>query len=343
MTGNGNETSILAHLHGRQVLVTGATGYTGQVLVKKLVELGCRVKAIARESSDIFSLAELPITWIRGEVFDEAVVREAMTGTEYVFHLAAAFRAAKSSTEDYRNVHIKSTQLLAQEALQDPDFKRFIHVSTVGVHGHITDPPADETYRFSPGDEYQDTKAEAENWFVAFASEHRLPYTVIRPAAIYGPGEQRLLKFFKMARQPLLLILGFGKCWYHLVHVDDLANAMILAAVEKKALGEVFIIGSTQPIKLVEMARIIAESYGLRIRVLRLPITPFFILGALCELICKPLGIEPPIHRRRVAFYSKDRNFNTRKMREVLGYEPRYSNRDGILELAHWYENNGWL
>lgn len=339
----GNEPSLSKIANGSRVLVTGATGYTGQVLVNKLVESGCRVRALARASSDISPFANLTVEWIRGDVYDEAVVREAMAGTEYVFHLAAAFREAKSSKQDYWNVHVKSTQILAGEALQVPDFKRFVHVSTVGVHGHIADPPADERYQFSPGDDYQDTKAEAENWIVEFAAQHRLPYSIIRPTAIYGPGEKRLLKIYKMARKPVFLILGYGKCWYHLVHVDDLANAMIQAAVEEKALGEAFIIGSPEPIRLEDMARIIAESYGRTLHILRLPITPFFILGDLCELICRPLGIEPPIYRRRVAFYSKDRSFDTKKMRDVLGYEPRYSNREGILESARWYENNGWL
>jgi nucleoside-diphosphate-sugar epimerase len=328
---------------GSQVVVTGATGYTGHVLVRKLVEIGCQVRVIARLSSDISRLEPLPLQWFRGDVFDQKVVQEAVVGAEYVFHVAAAFREAKSSKQDYWNVHVQSTQLLAREALKQPHFKRFVHVSTVGVHGHIADPPADETYPFRPGDDYQATKAEAEQWLVNFASEQNLPYSVVRPAAIYGPGEKRLLKLYRMARKPVFLILGYGKCWYHLVHVEDLANAMIRVATEERALGEAFIIGSNDSIRLEDMAEIIAESYGKKLRPVRLPITPFFVLGYLCERICRPMGVEPLIFRRRVAFYSNDRSFNTRKMREVLGYEPQYDNRAGILESAKWYRDKGWL
>jgi nucleoside-diphosphate-sugar epimerase len=170
-----------------------------------------------------------------------------------------------------------------------------------------------------------------------------LPYTIIRPCAIYGPGERRFLKFFRMANLPVFPILGEGPCWYHLVHVEDLARAMMRAAVMASALGEAFIIGSTVPIRLEEMARIIARTYHRRLRVVRLPIAPFFLLGDLCERICKPLGIEPPIYRRRVAFYAKDRYFTTRKMREVLGYRPLYENEEGIVELARWYRDHGWI
>ncbi len=76
---------------------------------------------------------------------------------------------------------------------------------------------------------------------------------------------------------------------------------------------------------------------------MRLPIGPFFLAGDICEAICKPLNIEPPIYRRRVAFYSKDRNFDVSKMRNVLGYSPRRSNREGIIETAESYAQKGWL
>ncbi|HQH28391.1 MAG TPA: NAD(P)-dependent oxidoreductase, partial [Oligoflexia bacterium] len=75
----------------------------------------------------------------------------------------------------------------------------------------------------------------------------------------------------------------------------------------------------------------------------RLPVTPFFILGDICEAVFRPLGIEPPIYRRRVAFYTKDRSFDTRKMREVLRFTPRLSNREGIVQTARWYVENGWV
>ena len=328
---------------GSNVLVTGATGYTGTVLVKKLLDIGVHVRAVARKSSNITPLENLPITWLRGEVFDEQTIRSAMEDVHYVFHVAAAFRDPKSTEQDYRNVHLKSTQLIVDEALRNPDFKRLVHVSTMGVHGHIESPPGDETFPFSPGDGYQRTKAEAEIWLKDFAKDNDFPYTIIRPCAIYGPGEKRLLKLYKMATRKFFPILGRGKCWYHLVHVEDLVGAMIVAATEPRALGEAFIIGSSEAIQLEEMAAIIAREYHHKLRIVRLPITPFFLLGDICEAICKPLKINPPIYRRRVAFYSKDRNFSTGKMREVLGYQPLYENERGIVESAHWYRDNKWL
>jgi len=328
---------------GSNVLVTGATGYTGTVLVKKLIDLGLNVKAIARESSNISAFNGLPVKWVRGEVYDKETIKQGMKDVQYVFHLAAAFREAKSSKKDYWNVHVKSTQLIVGEAQKNPDFKRLIHVSTMGVHGHIANPPGDENSPFAPGDDYQKTKSEAEIWLKEYAGKKGLPYTIIRPCGIYGPGERRLLKLYKMATKRFFPILGNGKCWYHFVHVEDLTNAMILAATEDKALRGAFLIGSKKPIQLEEMAGIIAKEYNSKLQILRLPIGPFFLLGDVCEAICKPLKLEPPIYRRRVAFYSKDRYFSVRKMLDTLGYEPLYDNEEGIVESARWYRDQKWL
>lgn len=328
---------------GTPVLVTGATGFTGTVLTRKLVDAGLNVSAVARESSNIEPLGDLDITWFRGDVFDEKIMRQAVSGQSYVFHVAAAFREAKSTEQDYWDVHVKSTRIICEEVLKNPNFQRYIHVSTIGVHGHIENPPATEEYPFSPGDGYQRTKLQAEEWLNAFAADKDLPYTIIRPAAIYGPGDKRLLKLFKMAMKPYFLLLGKGKCMYHLVHVDDLTNSFIIAATHPAALGETFISGAAEPIAIADIAAIVARHFSRKIKTVRLPIGPFFLAGDICEAICKPLKIEPPIYRRRVAFYSKDRNFDISKMRNVLGYAPRHGNKEGIIETADWYVEQGWL
>lgn len=328
---------------GASVLVTGATGFTGTVLTRKLCERGARVRAIARASSNLAELGGLPVEWVRGDVFDPAVVTEAMKGADYVFHVAAAYRESGLADEVYRKVHVDSTRLLAEAARGNPQFKRFVHVSTVGVHGHIEAPPADETYRFGPGDVYQRTKAEAEVWLRDYAGRCALPYTVIRPAAIYGPGDRRLVKIFRMAAKPVFPVLGRGKGLYHLMHVDDLTEVFLLAAVHPAAAGEAFIAGDPAALPLSEIVRIIAGEYGRQPRMLRLPAWPFFLAADLCEAVCKPFGVAPPLYRRRVAFFTKDRSFNTAKLRERLGYRYRQSTEQGLRATARWYAEHGWV
>ena len=333
----------LAPYRGETVLVTGATGFTGRVLTHKLLAAGADVRAIARPSSDLGDLADSGVTWYRGDVFDPDVVSRAADGVRYIFHLAAAFREEKSTDDDFRKVHLESTRLLARAVLGRPGFECFVHVSTVGVHGHIEDGLADENYRFAPGDGYQRTKLEGEQWIKDFGDENGLPYTIIRPAPIFGPGDMRLLKIFRMVSKGYLLMLGKGRGMYHLVHVDDLTNAIALAGLAPAARGEALIAAGDEPISIEAMSKIIARALGRKVRTVRLPILPFYWAADVCSAVCKPLGIAPPIYRRRVDFYTKDRQFDNGKIRRCLDYEFGYDNEKGIVETANWYRDRGLI
>lgn len=342
--GDKLETNLNTKLpEGSLALVTGATGFTGACLVRKLVAQGVKVRAIARATSNIQQFEGLPIEWLTGDVFDESLIERVIADVNYIFHLVTPFREAKSPDVGYFNVHVLSTQRLAKAALKQPDFRRFVQVSTIGVHGHIEHPPANETYRTEPGDVYQQTKLEGEQWIRQFGEEADLPVTIVRPAGIYGPGEKRLLKIYKMVSKGWVPAIGDGSNLLHFIHVDDLTDCLILTAIHPKAIGETFICGSERAITFRELVSLISEQYSVPARFVQLPAKPLFALADLCELIFRPLGIEPPLYRRRLAFYTKDRSFDTSKMRSMLGFEPRHSDREGLREMAQWYVDKQWV
>jgi nucleoside-diphosphate-sugar epimerase len=329
---------------GKRVLVTGATGFSGRLVTKKLLDSGASVRAIARQSSVLGDLEGLDIEWFRGDVFDPEIVGNAAQDVQYIFHLAAAFREEKPNDDIYRAIHVESTKLLAKSVVGKENFKCFVHVSTVGVHGHIEVDRADEEYRFAPGDGYQRTKLEAELWIREYAEANNLPYSVVRPGPIFGPGDMRLLKLFRMVSKGYLLMIGNGKGIYHLVHVDDLSNIILLAGITPAARSQVMIAANDDPISIQDMARTIAEFINVKkLRTIRLPLFPFYLASDICKIICTPLGIEPPIYRRRVDFYTKDRKFDNSKVKRLLDYEFTYDNQSGIEDTANWYMKNNLL
>ncbi len=325
------------------VLVTGGTGFTGSFLVRRLLELGCEVRVIARESSNRSAFDGLPVEWIIGDVFDEEIIARACESVQYVFHVAAAFRIAGAADDTYRQVHVESTQLLAKACSASDSFERFVHVSTVGVHGHIESPPADESTPFGPGDIYQDTKAEAELWIREYAQSSGLPLTVVRPAAIYGPGDMRLLKVFKMAKMPFVPIIGFTKGLYHLIHVEDLVSFFVCVANDQRAVGQVYICGNPEATSIQQIIAVVAARLGRRPRFIRIPAWPVFALASACDWVSKLIGVNPIIYPRRVAFFTKDRSFDTSKMRAIEEFSYSYTNDSGLESTCDWYSKNGLL
>lgn len=325
------------------VLVTGGTGFTGRYMLKKLCKLGYEVRAIKRANSNIDDLTDLPIKWFEGDVYDPVLLDQAMQGINQVYHLAAAYRTTNLPDQELIDVHLTSTQLIAERAQQQPYFERLVLVSTIGVLGHVENPPIDEQAPYNPGDLYQSSKADAEKWLIEFAIKNDLPYTIIRPAAIYGPGDRRLLKFYKMAKLPLIPLIGYSKGLYHLIHVEDLVEFIWFTTTKDKTLSNIYICGNPKANTLKQMLTTISGHYGNKARFIRIPATPLFVMANIVDFVSKKINVEPFIYPRRIAFFTKDRSFDTSKMNSLEGFEYKYSEQQGLIQLADWYQKKNWL
>ncbi|MCB0747606.1 MAG: NAD-dependent epimerase/dehydratase family protein [Ignavibacteriae bacterium] len=327
-----------------KILVTGGTGFTGKNLVEYLLKNDESVRVIVRDKSKLGELQHNENLDVRvGNIYDEEVVSSAMKGIEKVFHVAAIYRTSGIPDQVYWDTHVKATELLMEAALKE-NVKIFVHTSTVGVHGDVGNgEAANENSPFSPGDIYQVTKLEAEKKVHKFHKEKGLPISVIRPTAIYGPGDLRLLKLFKIAKHKISPILGRGKIKYHMVYIDDLIQGFILASEKKEAIGEAFIIGGKEVLSLNELLETIGKIFNKSIHKINLPAKPFQILGTIMEKIFIPLGISPPIYRRRVDFFTKSRVFDISKAQNLLGYKPNTSLYVGLKKTADWYKQQGHL
>ena len=320
-----------------KIALTGATGFTGGRLLARLRADGHEVSALARMPA-----ATAGVRWVAGDLRDADAIGRLVEGAEAVVHVAAVYRTAGHPDAYYRDVNVGGTQRLLEAAAR-AGVSRFVHTSTVGVHGDVKSPPADETAPMAPGDIYQQTKAEAEALALDYHRRRGVPVAVVRPAAIYGPGETRLLKLFRAIARGRYAIVGSGRAFYHPVYIDDLVDGYVLALQRPEAVGEAFIVGGPRYVSQRELADRIARHTGGRVLPFRVPAAPVQLLGDLVEAICVPFGLEPPLHRRRVDFWTKSRAFSIEKARRVLGYAPRVDLDEGIARTAAWYRQAGWL
>ena len=325
------------------VLVTGATGFLGGHLAGRLVENGeCTVRALVRESSDSALLEELGVDLAVGDLKDRTSLQSAVSGASIVYHIAASFRTEHMTYDDMRRTNVHGTRDLL-EVSREAGVERFVHCSSVGVHGAIDNPPGNEESAFEPGDRYQQTKAEAETLARDFGNEHGLPVVVFRPAGIYGPGDLRFLKLFKSIKSGVFRMIGSGEVLYQMVHVEDLVDGILLCGASEEAAGEAFILTGDRPYTLNKITQAIAQTLGVELSSFRIPAAPVYAAGALCELACRPFGINPPLYRRRVDFFRKTRAFSIEKARTALGFNPKIELDEGLRKTATWYKEQGLL
>jgi nucleoside-diphosphate-sugar epimerase len=323
-----------------RVLVTGATGFTGGHLARTLVARGDTVRALVRSAAPVLTAAG--IETVPGDLRDAASIEHAARGVEVVYHIAAIYRQAGLRDQEYRAVNAAAVRTVI-EAAATAGVRRVVHCSTVGVHGDISHPPAAEAAPLKPGDIYQVTKLEGERIAREAAEDKDMEVVIVRPTGIYGPGDRRLLKLFRGVARGRFPILGSGEIFYHLTYIDDLVEGFRLCASVPAAAGRTYILAGAEVTTLNALVAIVAEEAHVKPPSMHLPVWPVWVAGALCEALCVPLGIEPPLYRRRVDFFTKSRAFDISRARAELGYAPKVGLHEGVARTLAWYRSDGWL
>jgi nucleoside-diphosphate-sugar epimerase len=325
-----------------RVLVTGATGFTGGHLARSLAARGYEVAALVRDPGRAQLLAQAGVELVAGDIRDRAALDRATAGAAVVYHIAAIYRQAGLAEDAYRAVNAKAVATVI-EAAAVSGVRRVVHCSTVGVHGDVEGPPATEDAALKPGDIYQVTKLEGEGAARDAARKTGVEVVIARPTGIYGPGDRRLLKLFRGVARRRFVVLGDGRIYYHLTYIDDLVEGFRLCGEVPRAAGRTYILAGGDVTTLNELIARIAAAAGVPPPRLHLPVWPFWLAGAACEAACAPFGIEPPLYRRRVDFFTKSRAFDISRARQELGYAPAVSLDEGIRRTLAWYRQAGWL
>ncbi len=326
-----------------KILVTGGTGFTGKALVRRLLDAGHKVVALDyKDGHKTQELREWGAEVVIGSVTDVGVVRRCIEGVEVVHHLAAAFREMNVPETHYFDVNVEGTRNVLEAALAR-GVRKFIYCSTCGVHGNVDHPPAGEDAPIQPADYYQRTKYEAEPIVQEFF-RRGLKTVILRPAAIYGPGDpERFFLIFKRVATGTFPMFGNGKTLYHPLYIDNLVDSFLQAMEPGRGDGEAYLIADEEYVGIEDLVRRIARALGVSVKIPHYPVLPLVVAGHVFETICKPFKITPPIFPRRVDWYRQNRAFKIEKAVRDLGYRPRIGLDEGLKRTADWYRLEGYL
>jgi nucleoside-diphosphate-sugar epimerase len=330
-----------------RLLVTGGTGFIGSHLAEEGRRRGAEVVVLGltdrpEEQANVELLRRQGVEILPGSITDAELCHRAMRGVTHVFHLAVAMREGAKQDEFFESINLDGTRHLL-EASQRRGVERFVYCSTIGIYGHRAPGITSEGSPLAPGNVYERTKVAAERMVRQFCAGGSPPFVILRPADVYGPRDQRLLKLFKGVAKGRFPLFGSGSGRRHMVYVDDVVSAFFRACEREQAVGESAIVAGPRSHTLRELIALVQEATGSRRYGIRLPLIPMLATAAVVEDVAKRLKVEPPIYRRRMDFFWSDSEFDTSRARRLLDWAPQVDLPEGVRRTAEDYRRAGLL
>lgn len=314
---------------GNSVLVTGAAGFIGAHCVRYLAARGWSVRAMDVHAAPQ-GLAGLNVDFRVQDLRDSTAVAKAVAGIEVVIHLASVHLAVGAKYEEFESVNVQAARQLVQACVA-AGVRRLVHVSSVGVYGHVERPPADENAPLHPVNTYERTKRAGEDAVKQAAARHGLDVIIIRPSWVYGVGCPRTEKLIGALRKGRFFYIGAARNLRHPIYIEDFLDGLRLAATAPPtAAGKTFNLAGPRWMTVREMVTTFAQALQVSPPRLRIPRGLGLALGWAAESVAPILKIEPPISRRTLAFFENDNAFSCEAARRVLGFEPRTELLEGV-------------
>jgi len=327
-----------------KVLVTGATGFIGSHVADKLLAKGYDVRCIARKTSNL--------RWLDGKNFEiveasldnpESLIK-AVEGVDYVYHVAG-LTFARNYEEFLKGNRDATANLISVVEKHAPNIKRFLFVSSQTVVGPAKSlyEPVDETTPRNPITSYGRSKKEAED--VVLSYKDKIPFTIVRAPAVYGPRDTAIYDIFRTVKMGLGTMVGFRDKYISLIHSEDLSRGIIEAAESEKTKDEIYFVSSEEFYTWKQLINIIAEKMNKKF-VLKIRLPHFIVLtvAAISEFLGK-FSDKPPVfnYEKGIDFIQDYWICSTEKAKRDFGYRQMMSIEDGMQNTIEWYKQNKWL
>jgi dihydroflavonol-4-reductase len=321
------------------VLITGANGFLGGALLRRLASAGHRVRGLVRGSPPTAPVGST-VEWVKGDVTVPASLTEAVSGVDVVFHLAGIRRAPVRSA--FFHINAEGTRNVCDASWRS-GVRRLVLAGSLAATGPSRpDRPHLESDPFAPEEWYGESKAEAER--IAFATRGQLEVVVARPPRILGPADRENLVFFKLIRRGIRLAIGGGPRPLSVVDVDDVVDFLILLSERPEAVGEAFFCPGPSTTTLEDIQDTGAQVLGLHPRTVHLSPRVLRTLAAGADLISRATGRHLALNRKLARqLLAPAWTCSGEKAASRLGWRARVGVQESIARSAAWYSSEGWL
>jgi nucleoside-diphosphate-sugar epimerase len=313
----------------RTVLVTGAGGFIGAHLVRRLASLGMEVRALDLRPQDKSAAGDEVLTH-QVDICDPAAVAPLFEGVDTVFHLASLHLEVGANPAAFDVVNVEAAANLVTLAAER-GVRRFVHTSSVGIYGDAgRGLPLEEDAPKHPDSPYERSKLKGERAVLARALDTGLDLIVLRPAWVYGPGCPRTGKLLRTLEKGRFFYFGRGDNVRHPLYIDEMIDAYVLAAEVTGLKSRIFNIGGPQIMPLRDMVATFARGAGFPVPTVHLPMSLGYVAGWAAELAFHVAGREPPLSRRSLAFFRSNNAWDISAARDQLEFEPTIDLEEGV-------------
>ncbi len=329
---------------GETILVTGSTGFIGARLLKLLAGEGTSVRVFLRPESAAGTMPAATVA-VRGSFGDPEALRRAVEGVDRIVHLAGVTKAVGEAGFEEGNV-MPVRNLLAAVKEHNPGLKRFVFVSSLAAAGPATEGVhgVRESDEPRPVSAYGRSKLRAEA--LCMEASASVPVTVVRPPAVYGPGDRDVLQVFLMLSRGVLVSAGNPrKQRFSMIHVDDLVRGIMAAARSERSAGRIYYITSSQAWSWEEVIAAARPVLGFRkLRRITLPNSLVFLLGAAAGAAASFSGKPGLLNRDKAGELVQDYWVcSPEAAARDFGFTAATPLGEGVAKTIAWYRREGWM
>jgi nucleoside-diphosphate-sugar epimerase len=320
------------------LLVTGATGFLGSHLTDLLLARGERPRVLVRADS-VGALAEADVDVHTADICDRAALEEALSGVHCVLHCAARTGPWGPAAE-YERTNVRALEALVRTALA-AGVRRFVHVSSITVHGNDVGGEADESAPLrAEANPYSRSKVAGERLLERMIRDEGAPVTIMRPGWIYGPRDTAsFARVAGMIEKGRMIILGSGRNHLPLIYAGDAAQGILLASEAGQAVGRSYLLVNDEPVTQRDFVGAIAAELAVPTPTRRIPYELGVMLGTVGETVGRVTRREqpPPVMRYGIRLLGGENRFNISRARRELGFSPRVGLAEGVRRSVEWY------